>query len=354
MSNTPVDLRSDVVAQPTNGMRDAMRDAELGAYVDGDDPTVTKLERLGAQQLGKEAALFLPTTTMGNLIACLAYGKPGDQVLLDEDAHVYRHEVSGLSRLAGLLPRVLPRVGAAPDLDAVGRAVRYRESREAPIKLVWLENTHNVGGGAVVDPDTVRTLRAIIGQRDVAIHVDGARLFNAAVALSMQPSKLVADVDSVSLGFNKGLACPVGCLLVGSRKLIDSGIQLRRMLGGRQVKAGVAAAACLIALESMVERLEDDHAMARRLAAGLQDIHGLQLESPVVTNIVRLDTGGLGAAQQFADALASRGVLVGVVSPTVIRAVTHYQITPDLVDHAIEAFRSTASTLALAHGAPAS
>lgn len=354
MSDALIDLRSDLVSQPTEAMRVAMRNAELGAYVDGDDPTVTKLEHLGAQRLGKEAALFLPSATMGNLIACLEHAKPGDQVLLDEDAHVYRNEVSGISRLSGLLPRVLPRVGAAPDLDAVVRAIKYRESRDTPIKLLWLENTHNVGGGAVVDPKTVRALRAITRDRDIAIHVDGARLFNAAIALGIPPSVLVADVDSVSLGFNKGLACPIGCLLVGSRRLINPGIQLRRMLGGRQVKAGVVAAACLVALDSMVDRLAEDHATARRLGAGIQEIPGLQLESPVVTNIVRFDTGTLSTAQQFADALAARGVLVGVVAPTVIRAVTHYHITPDLIERAMEAFRGAASALAVAsHGAPA-
>lgn len=354
MSDVLIDLRSDLVTQPTQTMRVAMRDAEIGAYVDGDDPTVAKLEQLGAQRLGKEAALFLPTATMGNLIACLEYARPGDQVLLDQDAHVYRSEGSGVSRLAGLLPRALPRVGAAPDLDAVARAIKYRDSRDTPIRLLWLENTHNVGGGAVVDPATISALRAVTRNRDIAIHVDGARLFNAAIALGISASELIAEADSVSLGFNKGLACPIGSLLVGSRGLINSGIRLRRMLGGRQVKAGVAAAACLVALDSMVNRLAEDHATARTLAAAIQEIPGLHVESSVVTNIVRFDTAKLSTAQQFVDALAARGVLTGVVAPTVVRAVTHYHITPDLIEHAIDAFRVSASTFAPArHGPPA-
>lgn len=331
-----IDLRSDTVTKPTEEMRDAMHKARIGAFTDQDDPTVAELESLGAKEFGKEASLFLPSVTMANLIACMCYGRPGDQVVVDVDAHVYRNEVSSMTRVAGLMPRVVPRMGALPDIDAVSRALSYRSGGATPISLLWIENTHNVAGGAIADQEGLAAIRAITHDRGIPVHVDGARIFDAVVALGVSPVELAAEVDSLSVGFTKGLACPIGSLLVGSRALIDAALPLRRMLGGRLLKAGVVAAACIVAIRSMVNRLAEDHAAARRLGTAIEAIPGLRLDTPVVTNIVRFDTSEICPAQQFVDVLAAEGVLVGAVGYSVIRAVTHRHFTPEKVERAID------------------
>jgi threonine aldolase len=357
MNDRPIDLRSDAVTHPTEEMLDAMRRVEVGAPPDheapnaawatvGLDSIVTELEALGAKRFGKEAAMFLPSTTSANLIACMHYCKPGDQVIVDEDAHVYREELSGMTRLVGATPRVVPRKGALPDREAVNRALSHRHSGETPISLLWVENTHTAGGGAIADPATLASLRTATRQRGIAIHVDGARIFNAAVALGVSVTDLASDVDSLSICFYKGLACPLGALLIGSRALITAALPLRRLLGARLLKGGVVAAACIVALYSMIERLADDHVAARRLAAAIEATPGLHLEKPVVTNIVHFDTSRIGTARQFANALAAEGVWISTIGDTLICAVTHYQVTPAQLDRAIEALRTATRKLA--------
>jgi threonine aldolase len=233
-----------------------------------------------------------------------------------------------------------------PSLVEVRGALARRNAAEYPVRLVWLENTHNVGGGAVATPREMAELRGLVADQGVAVHVDGARVFNAAAALGLPVAALVEHVDSISVGFNKGLACPAGCVLVGSAALIESARDLRRMLGGRLTKAGVLAAACLVALDTMVARLADDHAVARQFAAAVETIPGLRLESPVATNIIRFDCGYLAPASRFVAALAEQGVRAGAVGETVIRAVTHHHITPETMTDAIAALRATASTFA--------
>jgi len=345
MPSGRVDMRSDCVTQPTDQMREAMRRAEVGAFLDHEDPTVARLERLGAERFGKEAALFLPSVTMANLIACLYYCRPGDRVLVDEDAHVYRNEVSGMTRLAGLMPHVVRRVGALPCLKEVAEALSYRSGGAPLITLLWLENTHNVGGGAVAHLPGVSALRQLTATSGVPIHVDGARIFNAVVASGTTPAELAADVDSISVGFTKGLSCPVGCLLVGSKALVEAGALLRRMLGGRLLKAGIVAAACIVAMDSMMDGLAEDHAQARRLASAIEAIPGLRLNASVTTNIVRFDTAQVGTSRQFADGLTMQGVLVNIVGPTTIRAVLHRHITAEALDRAIVAIRAVAGEI---------
>jgi threonine aldolase len=342
VSPEPIDLRSDVVAQPTDTMRDATRDARLGAYLDTEDPTVAQLERECAALFGKEAGLFLPSATMANLIACMHYCRPAEQAIVDQDAHVYRNEFAGMTRAGGILPRVVPRAGAVPVADAVRNVVARRNAAEYPARLLWIENTHNVGGGAVATPSEIAELRQVVEGHEIAIHVDGARIFNAAVALGLAVDQLANGVDSVSVGFNKGMACPIGCVLVGSAALIEGATALRRMLGGRFTKGGIAAAACLVALETMVDRLADDHQAAQQLGRAIEETPGLRLESPVVTNIVRFDTSEIGPAPQFADRLREHGVLAGAVGETVIRIVTHHHITPEATQRAIDALRHAA------------
>lgn len=345
MNGDAIDLRSDSGTRPTPEMIEAMRTAEIGAYSDHDDPTVAALEVLGAKRFNKEAALFVPSVTMANVIAYLVYCRPGEQVIVDEDAHVYRNEVSGITRVAGLTPRVVPRTGALPSTEAIARALAYRSGGATPVKLLWLENTHNVGGGAAADRAATAAAVKVVQDKAIRVHVDGARIFNAAVALNVTVADLVSDVDSISVGFAKGLSCPMGALLVGSRALVEEALPLRRMLGGRLLKAGVAAAACTVALNTMVERLSQDHAAARRLGEAVEEIPGLRLESPVVTNIARFDTSGVCPAKDFVAGLAERNILMGAVGPFSVRAVTHRHITSLYIERVIESLRLVARTL---------
>ena len=350
MSNNFINIDSDVVANPTNEMCKAMAAHEMGEYLDNGDRSVLELERLGAEVFAKEASIFLPTVTMGNLIACMFYCRPGEQILLDQDAHVYRHELGGMTRLAGALPRVLPRSGAMPDLKAVERAISHRSAlNETPTKLAWVENTHNTGGGAVASVTELKKLQTLVSGRGIAIYADGARIFNAAVALGIPVAELTSPIDSISVSFNKAMACPFGCLLIGSRALIEAAGPLRRMLGGRMVKSGAVAAACRVALTTMVDRIAEDHAHARQIGEAIQQIPGLRLDSPVVTNIVRFDTSALAPAPKFVDLLAKEGVLMGAVGRTSVRAVTHHELTHEKTCRVIDVIGRAAASLAPDH-----
>ena len=346
MGREIINLDSDVVANPTSEMRAAMAAHEMGEYLDNGDRSVLELERAGAEIFGKEASIFLPTVTMSNLIACMYYCRPGEQVILDEDAHVYLHELGGMARIAGVIPRVVPRLGAMPDLQAVESTLSHRNKlNETPAKIVWVENTHNAGGGIVVTLPELKKLRSLLTGREIAIHVDGARIFNAAVALNVSLAELTAPVDSISVSFNKGMACPFGSLLIGSQSLIEAAVLLRRMLGGRMVKSGATAAACHVALKTMIGRLADDHASARQIADAIKGTTGLKLTAPVATNIIRFETSELGSARIFVEMLAEEGVLMGVAGNTSVRAVTHHEITNEKASFAANAIRRVVTKL---------
>lgn len=337
--NSVVDLRSDVVTQPTAAMRTAMEQAAVGSYTIGDndeDPTVKELEALLADRFAKEAALFMPSVTMANLVACMHYCNPGDQVLVDQDSHIYRHELSGMARIAGVMPRVIERVGALPDSAAVEGVLRGRHI-EPPIGLLWIENTHTDGGGAVADIEGLEALRKIGQHAGVPLHMDGARIFNAAVALNMSVARIAATVDSVSISFVKGLGCPIGSALVGSNDLIQRALPLRRMLGGMWLKAGVVAAPCIVALNTMVARLAEDHEAADEIGRVIQGMPQLRLSCPVVTNQLRVDTVAFGAATTVRDLLLERRISVGVPGPTLIRMVTHLGVGPEEVRQVCDA-----------------
>lgn len=342
MTIPSIDMRSDVVTQPTDAMRDAMRDARLGAYLDTEDPTTAELEARTAQLFGKPAGLLVPSATMANLIACLHYCGPGEQALVDTDVHLYRNEFAGMARVGGILPRVVRRSNALPNVEDVTRAVSARAAAEYPIRLLWVENTHNVGGGAVSSPSEIGGLRNVVARHSIKIHMDGARVFNAATALGVPVSRVSEYVDSVSVGFNKALSCPAGCVLVGDEDLIAHAKELRRMLGGRLTKSGVIAAACLVALDTTANDLEKDHRAATALGNAIEATVGLKLESPVTTNIVRFDTSSLAPAGAFVKELEVRGLRVGAVGPNVIRAVTHRHIGAAEVELAITAIRDAA------------
>ncbi|MDQ2827750.1 MAG: low-specificity L-threonine aldolase [Chloroflexota bacterium] len=338
MSNI-IDLRSDTVTLPPPEMRRAMYEAELGDDVYGEDPTVNRLQERVAAMLGKEAALFVPSGTMANLVAVLTHCGRGDEVIMGDQAHMFYYEGGGSSVLGATSMRTVPNEPDGTLAPAALRAaVRDRGNPHYPrTGLICLENTHNRRGGAVLTPDYMRQVRAMAGEAGAAtnaggdpipVHLDGARLFNAAVALNTPVAELARDVDSVYVCFSKGLAAPVGSALCGSRAFIDEALRWRKMGGGGMRQAGVIAAAALYALDHMVDRLAEDHANARLLSGALLEIQGLRLAQPRVdTNIVCIDTADTGFAPQEAlGQLKEAGVLAAPFGGPVIRFVTHYGI----------------------------
>ncbi len=343
-----IDLRSDTVTHPTPAMREAMYRAEVGDDVYGEDPTVNRLEALAAEKLGTEAALFVASGTMGNAVAMLTHCRRGDEIIMGDRSHTYLYEVGGPARLNGSPVRVVPTLSDGTlDRARLGRAFLGDDVHEARTGLLCLENTHNMCGGRVLSPDTLRELAAPARKRGVPIHMDGARLFNAAVALGVPASTLAAEADSVQVCLSKGLSAPVGSIIAGSRAFIEEARRTRKLLGGGMRQAGVIAAAGILALTEMVERLAEDHANARKLADGLASIPGIAIEPETVeTNI--LFFGVRDAAGQPADvaplvsAAAAEGVLFSGGDDGHIRAVTHYGITAADIDRVLTVVAQTA------------
>ena len=335
-----IDLRSDTVTQPTPAMREAMARAEVGDDVYGEDPTINRLEELAAETLGKAAAVFVPSGTMGNAIALLTHCRRGDEIIMGDRSHTYLYEVGGAARLNGSSTRVVPTL---PDgsLDRVRLAAAFLgdDVHEARTGLLCVENSHNMCGGRALSAATLRELAAPARQRGVPVHMDGARLFNAAVALGVPASELAAEVDSVMFCISKGLSAPVGSLLVGARDFIAEARRGRKLLGGGMRQAGIIAAAGILGLTEMVERLADDHANARRLAEGLANIPGILLAQDVVeTNIFFFNAQGPNGRINniaFIAACAAEGALFSTGDTGAIRAITHYGIEAADIDHAL-------------------
>jgi threonine aldolase len=336
-----IDLRSDTVTQPTDEMREAMARAVVGDDVFGEDPTVRDLEALAASMLGKEAGLFVPSGTMANLVAVMTHTQKGDEVLVEAGAHVYYYEVGSMSAVAGVMPR--PIVG---QLGYVGpeqlrEAVRPSNIHFPIPRLLCVENTHNRAGGIPFGPAEMDAVCVTAHELGLVVHVDGARIFNATVALGVPAPALVRHADSVMFCVSKGLSAPVGSVLVGSRTVIDRARRFRKMVGGGMRQAGVIAAAGLVALRTMVTRLAEDHANARTLATGLARMPGLSVDLVQVrTNIVRVQVNGSTAAE-FSARLREAGVLALPTGPATIRMVTHRHIAARDVDRALEAIRQT-------------
>jgi threonine aldolase len=329
-AGTLIDLRSDTVTRPTPSMRRAMAEALVGDDVYGEDPTVNALEERVAALLGKEAAIYVPSGTMGNLVAVLSHCGRGDEMILGDKAHIFLYERGGAAALGGVQPRTLPNLpDGTLDLDQVAEAVRDENDHYPVSRLLALENTHNRCGGRALPVDYVDAAGALAHARGLQLHIDGARLWNAAVALGEPPARLVAAADSVSVCFSKGLGAPVGSALAGSRSLIREARRMRKQVGGGMRQAGILAAACLVALDEMVDRLADDHANARLLAEGLAAIDGVVLDPRAVqTNIVYFDLQmGMLDAPSLSAALAQRGVLMNPTGAQRLRAVTNYQVS---------------------------
>ncbi len=332
-----IDLRSDTITQPTEEMRRAMYEANVGDDVYGEDPTVNSLEQLAAEMLKKEAALFTASGTMSNLLAVLTHTRPGDEILLGSESHMFWYEVGGAAALGGVVMRTIPndRDGQI-DLYAVEEAIRGQNIHYPRTALLCLENTHNRCGGAVLTVDYTSAAAELAHKHNLRVHLDGARIFNAAVALDVSASELVKDADSVCVCLSKGLSAPVGSLLCGTKKFVGNVRKWRKMVGGGMRQAGIIAAAGIIALETMVERLKDDHSNARRLAQGLADIPGITvLQKEVQSNIVMFELSANISVTEFMRQMNARGVKVGSRGGQKFRAVTHRMVDSADIDEAL-------------------
>lgn len=329
---------NDTSTVPTEEMREAMRAAQVGDDVFHTDPTVNELEALGASMLGQEDALWVASGTMSNLCAVLAATRRGDEVVAEAESHVVYYEAGGMATVAGVMPRTIPTPDGVLSAERVAPYLRPPDQHYPPTSMVCVENTHNRSGGTVTDVETMAGLRALCDQHGLHLHVDGARLFNAAVALGVKPAALAGPADSVSVCLSKGLGAPVGGLLAGSVEFVARARRARKMLGGAMRQAGVVAAAGLVALRSGVDRLADDHARARRLATALRQSEVRVEVNDPVTNFVMVDVAPAGRrSEEVAEELRAVGIVASPRPPSTLRFVTHHQITDADVDAAVEA-----------------
>ncbi len=342
MPDAIIDLRSDTVTKPTPAMRHAMMDAALGDDVLGDDPTVIRLQERVAELLGKEAACFVPSGTMANQTAIRAHTEPGDEIICDADGHIIHYESAAPAALSGCMIRSVAGVRGVFSAEQVRAAVRPDDYHCPRSRLVIIENTHNRGGGTVWPMESVERVSAAARELGLRVHLDGARLWNAAVASGRKPREFARHADSVSVCFSKGLGAPVGSAVAGSREFIRRVFFFRKMFGGAMRQSGLLAAAALHALDHHVERLAEDHANARRLAEGLAGIKGITLDpARVQTNIVFFDVDErLGTASEVSTALDRAGVRTFDAGPRTIRAVTHLDVSREMVERAIAVVRS--------------
>ena len=321
-----IDLRSDTVTRPTPAMRRAMAQASVGDDVYAEDPTVNRLQEVLAERAGFAAALLMPSGTMSNQVAIAVHTTRGAEVIVPEGAHVYEYELGSMAVISGVLPRTVPAPLGVPEVADVQAAI-HRSIHQAPTGLIVLENTHNKAGGTVVPLARLTEISQLARDEGLPLHLDGARGFNAVAALGTTLAELCAPFDSVSLCLSKGLAAPVGTVLLGSRAFIKEAHRYRKMLGGGMRQAGVVAAAGLIAVEEMSGRLHEDHARARRLAEGLSKLPGVSIDlESVQTNMVYVRVPD---AARFTEQLESFGVRAGALGPETVRLVTHYEISDD-------------------------
>ncbi len=334
-----VDLRSDTVTRPTPAMRKAMAEAEVGDDVWGDDPTVIELEAEVARMLGKEAAVYVPSGAMGNLVSVRSHTHPGDELFIHELAHIVVHEQAGAAVLAGVQTRMLPGEGGVLEVGEI--AARLRDPSDvhhARQSLLCLENTIGEVGGRVLPQERLAELAGFARANGLRVHMDGARIWNAAVASGRTPAEIAAPVDSASVCFSKGLGAPVGSAVVGSSEFIAVARRNRKLFGGGMRQAGIIAAGALHALRHHVERLADDHRNARRLAEGLRSAKVLRFDPEAVeTNIVIAKTTGSAAAPEIVSKLADAGVLCAALDDRTVRFVTHLDVDSEAVDAAISA-----------------
>ena len=338
-----VDLRSDTVTQPTQAMREAMAKAEVGDDVLGEDPTINQLQKLAAERMGKEEGLFVPSGTMGNLAAVLAHCNRGDEAMMGHLGHTFLFEGGGVAALGGVNPRtILNQADGTMDLDELSAGIRSDDPHYPVSRLIILENTHNRCGGAPLTVEYTRRVGELAHRNHMQLHIDGARIFNAAAALDVSASELAGPADSVTFCLSKGLCAPVGSVLCGSSDFIYRARRIRKQLGGGMRQVGILAAAGIVALEQMVDRLADDHLRARCLASALAHVAGLKVDTTLPsTNMVyaNLSDDVQLNTSQVAAKLKEFNIYVGIVNPRRFRMVLHYYIDDEGVERSIKAFQ---------------
>jgi len=338
-----IDLRSDTVTRPTDEMRESMARAEVGDDVYGEDPTARRLQERAAEMLGKEAALFVPSGTMGNLIAVRLHTQPGQEVIIEERSHMFNMEMAGMAVISGALAHTVRCPDGIMDWDSIEGAIRPRSSFFAQTGMVAVENTQNWAGGTVMSFERMQDISEHVRKAGLPVHLDGARIFNAVIVLKRDVAEIASLFDSVMFCLSKGLCAPVGSMLVGSREFIDRAVPIRRMLGGGMRQVGVVAAAGLVALEKMTGRLEEDHANAQLLARGLAEIRGVKIDPErVQTNILVFDVSGAGqTTAELAVKLKERGVLASGINAREMRMVTHKDVSQADCKMALDVIRES-------------
>lgn len=340
-----IDLRSDTVTHPTPAMREAMAKAEVGDDVFRDDPTVNRLEAMAARMLGKEAAVFVASGTMGNLVAVLSHCERGDETIVGSESHMLHYEVGAAAGLAGVQLRPIPNDSRGRlDPKDVAETIRGEDIHFPRTRLVCLENTHNRCGGRVLTAADTAAVARVAHDQGAAVHLDGARIFNAAVALGVPAASLAEETDSISFCLSKGLSAPVGSIVCGTREFIERARRSRKMLGGGMRQVGVLAAPGIVALESMIDRLQEDHDNARLLARGLAEIRGIETDPDAVESNIVLFELTEQEPIAFVLTLAKAGVLSLPHEPREIRMVTHYGISRDDIKETLERVRQVCST----------
>ena len=335
-----INLISDTSTHPTEEMRKAMYAAEVGDDVQKADPTVNELQKLAAKVVGMEDSLFVPSGTMGNLIAIMCHCPAGKEIFLESECHIYRNEVGGVARVAGLMPNLIKGEYGIIDPDDLRAAIREENVHRPTPGIIAIENTHNIGGGTVYPVEYLKEYRRIADEHGLIVHMDGARVFNAAVYLGVDVKEIVKYTDSVTFCLSKGLSAPVGAMLCGTADFIKKALWVRKMLGGGMRQAGVIAAPGIISLNQMVDRLAEDHKNARKLAEGLNEINGISVDLKAVqTNLVyfKFDADSNKNAVYFAGELKEKyGVLCEVNNPGLIRMVTHRQVSNENIDYVLD------------------
>ncbi|MGM0839567.1 MAG: threonine aldolase family protein [Bacillota bacterium] len=336
-----IDLRSDTVTKPTEEMRRAAFEAEVGDDVYGEDPTVIKLEREAATLLGKEAALFVTSGTQGNQIAVLTHTRPGNEILLEANSHIFYYESGAVAALAGVQTRTIHGINGEMDPIEVEAAIRTEDQHFPETGLICLENTHNRAGGAIVSPENMKAIYTLAKKHSIPVHIDGARLFNAVYASGRDIREFTDHSDTVQICLSKGLGAPIGSIIAGDRSFIDRARKWRKRLGGGLRQVGMIAAPGLVALKTMRERLVEDHEKAIELKETLQACKGIEVINHVDTNIVVADVKGRGiSSEQFIDELKEKGILAVTFGPTLVRFTTHYDVSMEDINKVSGILRS--------------
>jgi threonine aldolase len=332
-----IDLRSDTVTLPTPEMMEAISQAELGDDVTRDDPTVNRLQEMAAKMFGTEAALLVTSGTQGNLVSVMSHCRRGDEIILESEAHLYFYEVGGISAVAGTIPRMIKGDHGTFTAQQVRETARGNDMHFPPSKLLEIENTHNRAGGTCWTPSQVAEVARAAHELGMKVHIDGARIFNAAVALGVEVSEYARHVDSIQFCLSKGLCCPVGSMVVGNAEFIETARKNRKMLGGGMRQAGIIAAPGIVALNKMIPRLKEDHDNAAKLAKALSALDALKIDlSTVQTNIVVMDISRTGiTAKEFQAKACKKGLAVSTFGPHLVRMVTHHGISTSDMDRTI-------------------